>query len=99
MAEIELAPPESGYTKGGSITVLLTSCLTVLQIKTKNVSCLTANSKPVKQEVSSTVICIPCPSVRDEEEKFCNNCRKEVVKCSECSATLRKANERLDQMW
>jgi hypothetical protein len=51
----------SGNTKGGSITVLLTSCLTgldksVLQIKTKIVSCHTADSKPVKQEVNGTVI-------------------------------------------
>jgi hypothetical protein len=50
-----------GNTKGGSITVLLTSCLTgfdksVLQIKTKIVSCHTANSEPVKQEVNGTVI-------------------------------------------
>ncbi len=58
-----------GNTKGGSITVLLTSCLTgldksVLQIKTKNISCHTADSKPVKQEVNGTVILptlvIPC---------------------------------------
>jgi len=39
----------------------LTSCLTgldqsVLQIKTKNVVCHTADSKPVKQEVNGTVI-------------------------------------------
>ncbi len=43
------------------ITVLLTSCLTgldysVLQIKTKIVYSHTADSKPVKQEVNSTVI-------------------------------------------
>jgi hypothetical protein len=47
-------------TKGGSITVPLTSCLTgldwsVLYIKTKTVSCHTAHSKPVKQEVNGTV--------------------------------------------
>ncbi len=53
-----------GNTKGGSITVPLTSCLTgldqsVLQIKTKIVSSHTANSKPVKQEVNSTVIFPP----------------------------------------
>ncbi len=52
---------KSGNTKGGSITVPLTSCLTgldqyVLQIKTKIVSCHTADSKPVKQEVNSTMI-------------------------------------------
>jgi len=45
----------------GSITVLLTSCFTgldlsVLQIKTKIVTCHTADSKPVKQEVNGTVI-------------------------------------------
>ncbi len=54
----------TGNTKGGSITVLLTSSLTgsdypVLQIKTKIVSCHTADSKPVKQEVNSTVILPP----------------------------------------
>ncbi len=53
-----------GNTKGGSITVPLTSCLTgldepVLQIKTKIVSCGTADSKPVKQEVNGTVILPP----------------------------------------
>ncbi len=54
----------TGNTEGGSITVLLTSCLTgldlsVLQIKTKIVSCHTVNSKPVKQEVNGTVILPP----------------------------------------
>ncbi len=54
----------SGNTKGGSINIPLTSCLTgldqsVLQIKTKIVSCHTADSKPVKQEVNSTEICPP----------------------------------------
>ncbi len=49
------------YTKGGSITVPLASCLTgldqpVLQIKTKIVSCHTADSKPAKQDVNGTVI-------------------------------------------
>jgi hypothetical protein len=53
-----------GNTKRGSIIVLLTSCLTgldysVLKIKTKIVSCHTADSKPVKQEVNSTVILPP----------------------------------------
>ncbi len=51
-------------TKGGSITILLTSCLTgldmsVLQIKTKNVTCHTADYKQVKQEVNGTVILPP----------------------------------------
>jgi hypothetical protein len=45
----------------GSITVLLTSCLTgldlaVLPIKSKIVSCHRADCKPVKQEVNGTVI-------------------------------------------
>jgi hypothetical protein len=53
-----------GNTKGGSITVLLTSCLTgldysVLQIKTKIVNCHTADSKLVKQEVNGKVILPP----------------------------------------
>ncbi len=54
-----------GILKGeGSIIVMLTSCLTgldksVLQIKTKIVSCHTADSKPVKQEVNGTVILPP----------------------------------------
>ncbi len=53
-----------GILKGGSITVPLTSCLTglyqsVLQIKTKNFSCRTADSKPVKQEINGTVILPP----------------------------------------
>jgi hypothetical protein len=63
-----LAPLEilfsAGNTKGGSITVQLTSCLTgldlsVLQIKTKIVSTHTADSKPVKLEVNGTVILPP----------------------------------------
>jgi hypothetical protein len=53
-----------GNTKGLSINVPLTACLTgldypVLQIKTKIVSCHTAYFKPVKQEVNSTVILLP----------------------------------------
>jgi hypothetical protein len=55
---------EPGNTKEGSITVPLTSGLTVLdksvlKIKTKIVSCHTAYSKPVKQEVNDTVILPP----------------------------------------
>ncbi len=50
---------QAGNTKGGSITVQLTSCFTGLEIKTKNVSCHTADSKPVKQEVNGTVILPP----------------------------------------
>ncbi len=50
--------------KGGSITVPLTSCLTgldlsVLQIKTKIVNSHAADTKPVKQEVNSTMILPP----------------------------------------
>ncbi len=46
------------------MTVPLTSCMTgldqsVLQIKTKIVSCHAADSKPVKQEVNGTVILPP----------------------------------------
>jgi hypothetical protein len=53
-----------GNTKGGSIIILLTSCLTgldpsVLQIETKIVSYHTADSKPVKKEVKGTVILPP----------------------------------------
>jgi hypothetical protein len=55
---------QPGNTKGGSITVPMTSCLTgldwsVLQIKTKIVICHTADSKPVKQEVNGKVILPP----------------------------------------
>jgi hypothetical protein len=55
---------KAGNTKGGSIIVPLTSCLTgldysLLQIKTKIVSCHTAESRPVKQEVNGTVILPP----------------------------------------
>jgi hypothetical protein len=58
------AQDKPGNTKGGSITVPLTSCFTsldlsVLQIKTKIVSCHAADSKPVKQEVNGTVILPP----------------------------------------
>jgi hypothetical protein len=64
MHQTETLTKQPGNTKGGSITVLLTSCLTcldypVLQIKTKIVSCHIANSKPVKQEVNGTVILPP----------------------------------------
>jgi hypothetical protein len=52
----------AGNIKGGSIIVLLTSCLTglyksVLQIKTKIVSCHIADSKPVnvKQDISFSI--------------------------------------------
>jgi hypothetical protein len=69
---LQLEFPDQGNTKGRSITALLTSCLTgldwsALQIKRKIVSCHTANSKTVKQEVNSTVILFPfsspCPDI------------------------------------
>ncbi len=55
---------EPGNTKGGSIIVPLTSCLTgldqsVLQMKTIIVSCHTVVSKPVKMEVNGTLILPP----------------------------------------
>jgi hypothetical protein len=54
----------AGNTKGGSITLPLTSDLTdldysILPIKTKIVNCYTADSKPVKQEVNGRVILPP----------------------------------------
>ncbi len=54
----------AGNTKGGSITVPLTSCLTgldksVLEINTKIVRSHTADSEPIKQEVNGTVIFLP----------------------------------------
>jgi hypothetical protein len=59
-----IAMVHAGNTKGESVTVPLTSSLigldkSVLQIKTKIVSCHTADSKPVKQEVNGTVILPP----------------------------------------
>jgi hypothetical protein len=50
-----------GNTKGGSITIPLTSCLiglesAVFQLEIFVFNCKTDKSKPVKQEVSSTVI-------------------------------------------
>jgi hypothetical protein len=53
-----------GNTKGGSIIVPLTSCLTgldqsVLKIKTTIVSCHIGDSKPVKQEVNGTAVLPP----------------------------------------
>ena len=51
-------------TKGGSITVLLTSCLTSLESAVCQLTifvfiCKTDKSKPVKQEVNGTVIIPP----------------------------------------
>jgi hypothetical protein len=55
---------QQGILKVGSIIVPLTSCFTglewsVFQIKIRIVSCHTADSKPVKQEVNGTVILSP----------------------------------------
>ncbi len=55
---------EPGNTKWGEYHCTVDSCLTcldlsVLQIKTKIVSCHTTDSKPVKQEVNSRVILSP----------------------------------------
>ncbi len=55
---------KEGNTKGGSITLPMTSYMTgldlsVLQIKTKIVSHHTADSKTVKQEVNGTMILAP----------------------------------------
>jgi hypothetical protein len=53
---------EPRNTKGGSITEQLTSFLRIslfCKMKTKIVSCHTAYSKPVKQEVNGTVILPP----------------------------------------
>ena len=53
-----------GNTKGGSITVLLTSCLTDLESAVWQLTiyvfiCKTDKSKPVKQEVNGTVLLPP----------------------------------------
>ncbi len=67
----------TGNTKGGSITVPLTSCLTgldqsVLKIKTKIKSSHTADSKPVKQEVNSTMILPPLVFPAQHNGTQCN---------------------------
>ncbi len=67
-----------GNTNGGSITVLKTSCLSglyepVLQIKTKIVSCNTADYKPVKQEVNGRVILPPLVFLGEKDEFCCKS--------------------------
>jgi hypothetical protein len=47
---------DAGNTKGGRINCLTGLDYSVLQIKTKIVSCHTADYKPVKLEVNGTVI-------------------------------------------
>ncbi len=78
---------QPGNTKGGSITVQLTSCLTgldqyVLQIKTKIVSFHIADSKPVKQEVNGTVILPPLvfPDSTITKARETNDHRFEILK-------------------
>ncbi len=83
-------------SKRGSITVPLTSCLTglalsVLQIKTKIVSCHTANSKPVNQEVNGTEILppfsIPWAAYRSTSDLF-TNYEENVVTSSKSNLLL-----------
>ncbi len=82
----ELLSFKLGNTKGGSSIVPLTSCLTgldqsVLQIKTKIVSCHTADSKTVKQEVNSKVILPPSVfPVSTLEMAVCMSCIDIIVK-------------------
>jgi hypothetical protein len=64
-----------GILKGGSITVPLPGLdYSALQIKTKIVSCHTADSNPVKQEVNGRVILppfsIPCSSPQFFHQNF-----------------------------
>ncbi len=64
MEQRSLLIVETGNTKGGSITVPLTSCLTSLESAVWHLTifvfiCKTDYSKPVKQEVNSTVILPP----------------------------------------
>jgi hypothetical protein len=71
---------KQGILNGGSIAVPLTSCLTgldlsVLQIRTKIVSCHTADSKPVKQEVNGTVILPPLVFPGFKPLTVTNNCK------------------------
>jgi hypothetical protein len=57
-----LVRDEAGNNKGGSITVPLTSCLTGLESAVWQLTicfCKTDQSKPVKQEVTGTVILPP----------------------------------------
>ena len=75
---------ESGNTKGGSITVPLTSCLTgldqsVLQIKTQMVNYHTADSKPVKQEANGTVIHPPLVFPGDSNDKRTSLVKHSVI--------------------
>ncbi len=87
---------EAGNTKGG-ITVILTSCFTsldksVLQIKTKIVSCHTADYKPVKQEVNSTVILSPLVVFPDWSIKAGNTKRESItVPLTSCLTCLDKS--------
>ncbi len=68
----------AGNTKGGSITVPFTSCLTGLESAVRQLTifvyiCKTDKSKPVKQEVNHTVILPPlvCPGYGVSTEPSC----------------------------
>ncbi len=72
--------PTARNTKGRSIIVPLTSYLagldwSVLQIKTKNVSCHTADSKPVKQEVFLLTVIL---SIWNSQKLITKFCRKKI---------------------
>ncbi len=65
---LEAASVYPGNTKGGSITVPLTSCLTGLESVVRQLTifvfiCKTDLSKPVKREVNGTVIPLVFPSL------------------------------------
>ncbi len=103
-----VARAKPGNTKGGSITVLMTSCLTGLESAVQQLTifvfiCKTDKSKPVKQEVSGTVILLPlvfpgqtlayiCLLVCDEGKKFYN-----VGSSTSFSTTGR--NTKLQKLW
>ncbi len=85
----------AGNTKGGSITVPLTSCLTGLESALWQQTifvfiCKTDQSKPVKQEVNSTVILPPLvfpgyrPLQNSEAQNYntvpCINLNKTIIK-------------------
>ncbi len=89
-----------GNTKGGSITVPLTSCLTgldesVYQIKTKIVSCHTADSKPVKQEVNGTVILPPLVFPEIPIKRFYCTRREKVY----LALSMTMLRERMQSAW
>ncbi len=71
----------TGNTKGGSITILLISCLTgsdlsLLLIKTKKFCSHRADSKPVKQEVNGTGILSPLVFPEEHHSSQPHNTKK-----------------------